>query len=112
MTIIEGYIAQWRNYPDDEVKVRVARPSILGPSKKLLHDYKKNDLSWKEYTTRYIAEIMNSPRALKQLDDIIELSKNNTVRLICYEKNPPCHRFILMDMIADIMTNADKEVSN
>jgi len=115
MTILEGYIAQWRNYPEDEVKVRVARPSILGPSKKLLKDYKENDLSWAEYTTRYVAEIMASPRALKQIDDIIELSKTKTVRLICYEKNPPCHRFILLDMIAEIAEESEiceRRISN
>ena len=99
--IKEGYIAQWKNYSEDEIKIRVARPSILGPSKKLLQDYKENDLSWAEYTTRYIAEILASGRALRQIDDIIELSKNKTVRLICYEKSPPCHRFILMDMIKE-----------
>ena len=107
MKILEGYIAQWRNYSEDEVKIRVARPSILGPSKRLLEDYKKNNLSWAEYTTRYVAEIMASPRALKQIDDIIELSKTKDVRLICYEKNPPCHRFILLDMIADIVKEAE-----
>jgi len=108
MTILEGYIAQWNNYPEYEVKIRVARPSILAPSKKLLKDYKENDLSWIEYTTRYVAEIMANPRALKQIDDIIVLSKTNTVRLICYEKNPPCHRFILMDMISDIMEESEE----
>ena len=107
MTILEGYIAQWKNYPEDEVKVRVARPSILGPSKKLLKDYKENDLSWSEYTTRYVAEIMASPRALKQIDDIIELSKTKTVRLICYEKNRPCHRFILLDMLEQIAEESE-----
>jgi len=103
MPILEGYIAKWKKYPEDEVKIRVARPSILGPSKRLLQDYKENGLSWAEYTTRYIAEILASPRALKQIEDIIELSKTKTVRLICYEKSPPCHRFILMDMIKECL---------
>jgi len=101
MPVLEGHISKWKKYPEDEVKIRVARPSILGPSKRLLQDYKENDLSWAEYTTRYIAEIMASPRALRQIDDIIELSKSMDVRLICYERGPPCHRFILMDMIKD-----------
>jgi len=37
--IFEGYIANWRNYPKDEVKVRVARPSVLVPSQELLSQF-------------------------------------------------------------------------
>jgi hypothetical protein len=37
----EGYIGKWKKYPKDEVKVRVARPSVLAPSKELLKDWKE-----------------------------------------------------------------------
>jgi len=39
--IFEGYIANWRNYPQDEVKVRVARPSVLAPSRELLSEFNR-----------------------------------------------------------------------
>ena len=99
MNLYTGYIAKWKNYPEDEVKIRVARPSILSPSKQLLHDYKEMGISWDEYTERFIEEIVNSPNALEKIYKIVELLKTQNVRLICYEKNPPCHRFILFDMI-------------
>ncbi len=99
MNLFTGYIAQWKNYPDDEVKIRVARPSILSPSKELLHDFKENGISWDEYSTRFIEEIVNNPKARAKIYEILGLLKTTNVRLICYEKNPPCHRYILFDMI-------------
>lgn len=101
MTLLEGYIAKWNKYPTDEVKIRVARPSPLSPSKNLLKDYKEGKITWPQYTTRFINEILSNPRALMKLDEIKELIKNQDVRLLCYEKNPPCHRFILLDMIKE-----------
>lgn len=37
----EGYIGRWKRYPKDEVKIRVARPSVLAPSNELLKDFKE-----------------------------------------------------------------------
>jgi len=118
----EGYIAKWREYPEDEVKIRVARPSVLAPSKELLKevmDYKKswqsaglglselearkNALVNVNYEERFRKEILASPYALLKIGVIInKLKAGKNVRLICYEKNPPCHRFILMDMIREM----------
>ena len=95
----EGYIGKWKNYPEDEVKVRVARPSVLGPSLELLKDWKEGKIDWEEYTRRFRKEILSNPKALAKLREIKKLAKEKDVRLICYEKNPPCHRFVLMDLI-------------
>lgn len=101
--ILEGYIAAWKKYPVDEVKIRVAWPSILGPSKKLLGDYKEGRVSWNEYEIRYREEITGNPEAVKRLIEVCNLSKTKNVRLMCYEKQPPCHRFILLEMITRIL---------
>ena len=98
----EGYIAKWREYPKDEIKIRVARPSVLAPSKQLLEDWKEGKISWEEYEERFRKEILSNPKALKKLREIKELAKKKDVRLICYEKNPPCHRFILIEMIKNL----------
>ena len=95
----EGYIGKWKDYPNDEVKVRVARPSVLGPSLKLLKDWKEGKIVWEEYTRRFRKEILSNPKAVAKLIEIKKLAKEKDIRLICYEKNPPCHRFILMDLI-------------
>jgi len=97
MALKETYIANWNNVKG--IKIRVARPSILGPSKELLKDYKENRIDWKEYEKRFREEILNNPKAIEKLKEIKELSKKNDVYLVCYEKNPPCHRFILLDIL-------------
>jgi len=95
----EGYIGKWKKYPKDEVKVRVARPSVLAPSKELLKDWKEGKIDWAAYERRFRKEILNSPKAVAKLKEIKKLAEEKDVRLICYEKNPPCHRFILIDLI-------------
>ena len=97
--IKEGYIANWHKYPKDEIKIRVARPSILAPSRQLLEDYKHGKLTWEEYEKRFLEEILNNPKALLKLREIAEISKTQDVRLMCYEKTYPCHRFLLMDIV-------------
>jgi uncharacterized protein YeaO (DUF488 family) len=98
----EGYIGKWKSYPKDEVKVRVARPSVLGPSLKLLKDWKEGKIDWEEYERRFRKEILSNPKAVAKLIEIKRLAKEKDIRLICYEKNPPCHRFILMDLIKSL----------
>ena len=102
MVLLEGYIAMWKKYPKDEVKIRVVRPSILAPSRGLLADYKNKLIDWKGYERRFREEIICSPKAMAYLRSIKSDSENKNVRLICYEKNPPCHRFILLDIISKL----------
>jgi len=108
--IFEGYIANWRNYPKDEIKIRVARPSVLAPSQELLSEFNRlkkrcgRERAWElsGYEERFKREILSNPKAMAKLREIKELAKNRDVRLICYEKNPPCHRFILMKLIEEV----------
>jgi len=108
--IFEGYIANWRNYPKDEVKVRVARPSVLAPSQELLSEFNRlkkrygRERAWElsGYEERYKRGILNNPKALAKIKEIRELARTRSVRLICYEKNPPCHRFILLKLIKEL----------
>jgi len=105
--IFEGYISNWKNYPQDEVKVRVARPSVLAPSQELLSDFNRlkkkfgRERAWElsGYEKRFRREILSNPKAMAKLREIKEMARTRIVRLICYEKNPPCHRFILMKLI-------------
>lgn len=98
--LLEGYLANLKNYPKDEIKIEVTRSSgsILAPSWELLNDYKSGKIDWTGYERRYINEMTN-PKAIMEMLRIKSLSETTNVRLICYEKNPPCHRFILLRMI-------------
>jgi uncharacterized protein YeaO (DUF488 family) len=100
--IKESYIANWRNLPEDWIKIRVARPSILAPSLGLLRDYKEGRIDWKGYCERFRNEIFSNDNALNRLKEIGELSKDKIVCLICYEKTYPCHRFLLIDYIKEL----------
>ena len=104
MALKESYIANWKNIPDDGTtyKVRVARPSILSPSKKLLDEYKQNRIDWAEYEKRFRKEILNNPKAMVELNHLKTISEFKDVYLICYEKKYPCHRFILIDMMKNL----------
>jgi len=107
MTLLEGYIAKWRTYPTNEVKIRVARPHILSPSALLHHDYRNGFITWEEYEKRFRSEILSRLDSRHELERIAVLSKHENVRLLCYEKSPPCHRFLLMDMIEGFLTKAE-----
>lgn len=99
MPLKEGYLAKLKSYPADEIKVVVTRTahSVLAPSKGLLDLVKAKKIDWEAYEITYWREIMGNPDAMAKLREILLLLKEGkTVRLICYEKNPPCHRFILM----------------
>lgn len=70
----------------------------LAPSKELLHDWKDNKITWKEYEYRYNQEMENEQEAIKILAD---LSCSGTITLLCIEKedNPHCHRHLLKEFI-------------
>jgi len=106
-----GYIAELENLKKnnpDALFVKVCRPSILGPSDLLFAEFKqleKNTGSrikaWEEsnYKERYIKEIKSNPRAIEMIKFLKLQSENRDVFLICYEKEPPCHRFVLKTII-------------
>jgi uncharacterized protein YeaO (DUF488 family) len=97
--IKESYISMWNKLPHDAIKIRVARPSVLSASKELLYDYKEGRINWQEFEVRFRKEILSNPAAIAELKRLKELSYEKDVYLICYEKNYPCHRFILIDLI-------------
>lgn len=114
----ESYIGNWRKIPKDAIKIRVARPHVLSPSQKLLSDYKTyektyfkrcgdkkfaRERAWTmtNYKIRYEREIMSNPKAVEELYRIRDLAKEQDVYLLCYEKDFPCHRFILLEIIGN-----------
>jgi len=100
--IKESYISVWNTLPNDAIKIRVARPSILSASKELLYDYKKGRINWQEFEGRFRKEIVSNPKAMAELKRLKALSQEKDVYLICYEKHYPCHRFILVDLINEL----------
>ena len=75
---------------------------ILAPSRELLADWRGYLITWEEYVARFREEILGSPEAVAALRHIIALSRTRDVWLICWEKAPPCHRFLLLDMAREL----------
>lgn len=104
--IREGYLAILRRLKAEnpaahfEVVTRMAH-SVLAPSQQLLDSMKNGTIGWDEYVERFKEEILANPRAIARLNELMEIAKTKTVFLICYEKNPPCHRFILKDILEE-----------
>lgn len=109
-----GYLANMESYPDSETYILVMRErgnDELAPRKELLKDYKNleerfdRETAWEktDYEVRFRRKIKNSLKAEKKIEKIAFLVAffDEDVRLICYEKNPPCHRFILKDIIEE-----------
>ena len=121
--ITEGYFAQKKNYPETDWLICIARtwpwfikrdqtmshfPS-LAPSPELLGDWKTGGISWELYEERYRKEVDASEQARRDIAWIgIKDCQGETVRLMCWEKGPPCHRFLLLDIIQSSSGSAKK----
>jgi len=110
-----GYFAKIKTYPETDWLLCVARKYPwfvkqgkmthmieLAPSNELLKDWKEGSITWEEYEERYRSELSSSSLARNGIAWIgLKDAQGETVRLLCWEKEPPCHRFILKDMIVD-----------
>jgi len=112
--ITEGYFAQIKNYPETDILICVARKypwfidkdkmehnRILAPHPELLEDWKNGDITWEEYEERFRFDMLHYTKPLREFRYLRDLAKNSVVRLMCWEKSPPCHRFILLDMFSE-----------
>ena len=75
---------------------------ILAPSRGLLQAWRQNRITWAEYAARFRREILGSPEAMAALRHIIDVARTKDVYLVCWEKSPPCHRFILLDLCKEL----------
>ena len=101
---VEGIkIIVTRHYPGGIAQVHFDRwLPALAPSKELLHDYRHGLVTWPEYEARFREEILGSPEAMAALHHIIDQARTREVYLICWEREPPCHRYLLLNLAAEI----------
>ncbi|MFX1258662.1 MAG: DUF488 family protein [Promethearchaeota archaeon] len=104
----ETYLANIKNLPEDCHKEFVNNYNILAPSKSLKIEagiQKKKDgsknpkMDFEIFKEQYIQEIQTNLKAIRRMQYLKLLSREKDVYLICYEKNYPCHRFILLKLI-------------
>jgi hypothetical protein len=69
----------------------------------LLEDWNNDRIRWKEYVERYFLQLYHDQRAGSLLDEIISLSMERNVWLVGLEKDYPCHRFLLKQIIEKVL---------
>lgn len=100
--IKQTYLSNLKNLPPGSLRIRVCRPSLLAPSKKLLDEYKSGKISWNEYSDHFRLQLLANKDAFESLFKLKGLAETRDVYLYCYEKDPRhCHRSILMKILKD-----------
>ena len=61
---------------------------------------KMSEMLVKHGVTMFLPTTVSFP--IEKLKEIAKISKHKNVRLMCYEKEFPCHRFILIEIIKEI----------
>lgn len=77
--------------------------SPLAPSPVLSEDWNNDRIRWKEYVERYFLQLYHDQRAGSLLDEIISLSMERDVWLVGLERDYPCHRFLLKQIIEKVL---------
>jgi len=108
-----GYFAKIKTYPETDILIVISRyyprfaPSGLlfkpefAPSAVLLSDWQAGAITWPEYEERYRAQ-MDDPVIQRRIMQYAERVNSAQVhRFLCYERDPPCHRFILKAIIEE-----------
>ena len=86
----EGYELYDEHYPE------------LGPTKKLLYDYKYHGLSWEEYEVQFF-KLMKGHRARGRISELaFRLNAGEIITLLCWERNDEhCHRRLVKQLIEE-----------
>jgi uncharacterized protein YeaO (DUF488 family) len=97
--IYESYIAKIRKVPKSErfLVNRNRGHNELSPSEQLIHRYKSGKLSWDGFRSRFLNEL--TEESWRTLNSLADRSHKENVCLICYERDFPCHRFILIELL-------------
>ena len=82
---------------------RKADISPLAPSQELLDDWNQGRIVWKEYVERYYQELRENEAVHSLIQHIADLAAREDVWLVCMEKQYPCHRFLVKEVIERIL---------
>jgi len=115
MSILEGYFAKIKDYPETDNLVCVSQDYpwfvksdkmfhayVLAPVSWLLKRYKDGEMTWERYAECYLDHLKHNQCGQLELEGILErLGKGETIRLLCWEKaeDKQCHRFPLLDVL-------------
>ena len=100
--IYESYIAKIRDVPTAErfLVNRNRGHNELSPNEALLRDFKSGKLPWDGFRSRFLSEL--TEESWQTLHSLVDRSSKENICLICYERDFPCHRFILIELLIDL----------
>ena len=85
------------------VRKKGKRTTPFAPSRKLLEDWNEDRITWKEYVERYFQQLYHDQEAMNLLEEVIFLSMERDVWLVGLEKDYPCHRFLLKQIVEKVL---------
>lgn len=87
-----------RGVPQERVDVWLKE---LGPLPALLDGLETRRLSWLQFEAAYRSQIETRAESREAFALVRELEqRSGKVTLLCHERRPPCHRFILLAMLS------------
>jgi uncharacterized protein YeaO (DUF488 family) len=76
----------------------------LSPTPDLLKEYKKGLIGWPEFSKRFRKQLTSLEASKAAVDRILEISKSNTVTLLCYEnEGENCHRNLVKSRVEKLL---------
>lgn len=71
----------------------------LGPSRELLHAFKRGEIDWLMYAARYIEE-MRGERPKAEIERLATIARREQITVLCVCRDEAiCHRRLLRDLI-------------
>ncbi len=76
--------------------------TTLSPNPELLFAYKQGKIGWDTFAHEFLTQLKNDASCLEAIQTLHELSENEDITLLCFEKDGnPCHRHLVRDIIED-----------
>lgn len=75
--------------------------SAIAPSRELIKEYQRGDLSWTTFGRRYKREL-SSPQGQRELRELAQIARSRVMTLLCFcEIETDCHRTLLREAIIE-----------
>jgi uncharacterized protein YeaO (DUF488 family) len=72
----------------------------LGPTPDLLQALDARQISWPAFAGAYRTQLSTVPTSIEALATLRDLEhRSGRVTLFCHERQPPCHRFVLLELL-------------
>lgn len=73
---------------------------VLSPAPELLFAYKQGKIKWDTFAHEFLNQLRDEAECLEAIQTLHDLSKNEDITLLCFEKDGnPCHRHLVRDII-------------